>query len=219
MRKRALISVAAFVLGSGGVLAQPAPGPAPAPVAPAKPLSLTAEVPVPVNVKPKAGAPLFADLTLGGVPFTLGVSTLADVERTFGGLAEQTATARSICLAGTTMAGPSVFWFVSDTAAGGEAQVLTTIAVTPLGPEGAGTCTPAPAALGSVEAAVPTLFAKLGDVRTALGTATPGPVGHVHYAVSLAPADGAGAHRVQTLVYTAARGRVVGVAFSEKPAG
>lgn len=153
------------------------------------------------------------------MPFTLGVSTLADVERTFGGSAEQTASARSICLAGATAAGPSVFWFVSDARTGGEAQALTTIAITPVGPEGAGTCAPAPASLVGVEAGVPTLFAKLGDVRAALGTATPGPVGHVHYAAAIVPADAAGAQRIQTLVYTAARGRVVGVAFSEMPAG
>ena len=167
-----------------------------------------------------AGAkPLFGEITAGGLAWTLGESTLADVARAFGGQLDQGPAgggdAAWLCFAGLAAGRPAIFWFVSDAAGGGPDQVLTRIAAEPQGPDGAGTCAPAPAGLAGIEAALPGPGAKLAELRKALGEATPGPSGHVHYAA--AATDASGGAVVQTAIYTGKGGQVAGLALGQAP--
>lgn len=219
MAMRTLMA-AGLLMAAGTAMAQApatpaAPAGSAAPVA-AKPLS-PASIPTPVKVAPAEQAALFTTITAGGLPVTLERTTLADVAAAFGGTVSEGGTGAArvswLCYAGTVPAGASVFWFVSSAAAEGGAQPVTTVAVEPQGAGGPGTCPPAPEALTGIDAGIPGPGTPLADLRKALGVATPGPVGHVHYAVVF-PAEAAGARTQQTVVYTGARGKVTGLALS-----
>ncbi|MBP7002011.1 hypothetical protein [Amaricoccus sp.] len=188
-----------------GAVAKPAPAPerlTPADAVPQLPPAAAAP-----------GAPLFAGIRAGGMDWTLGESTLAEVARAFGGKLDQGgpegAPAAWLCFAGAAGGRPAIFWFIADGAT--DAQPLTRIAVEPQDERGAGTCPPAPAALDGVEAGIPGPGARLAELRASLGEAKPGPRGHVHYAVGVP--DAAGGAKAQTAIYTGAGGRVVGLAL------
>lgn len=187
----------------------------------AEPVRLTPADSVPhlARVAAAGAKPLFGAITAGGLAWTLGESTLADVARAFGGQLDQGPAgggdAAWLCFAGLAAGRPAIFWFVSDAAGGGPHQVLTRIAAEPQGPDGAGTCAPAPAGLAGIEAALPGPGAKLAELRKALGEATPGPSGHVHYAA--AATDASGGAVVQTAIYTGKGGQVAGLALGQAP--
>lgn len=187
----------------------------------AEPVRLTPAESVPhlARVAAAEGAPLFGEITAGDLAWTLGESTLADVARAFGGQLDQgpagAGEAAWLCFAGLAAGRPAIFWFISDAATGGPDQVLTRIAAEPQGPDEAGTCAPAPAGLVGIEAALPGPGAKLAELRKALGEATPGPSGHVHYASTAT--DAAGGAVVQTAIYTGKGGQVAGLALSQAP--
>ncbi len=185
------------------------PAPAPARLTPADAIPALAPAAAP------AGEPLFAAIAAGGASWTLGESTLADVARAFGGKPDEGgpegAPAAWLCFAGTAAGRPSIFWFVSDGDA--EAQPLTRIAVEPQDDRGAGPCMPAPPALDGIDAGTPGPGARLADLRGALGDATPGPRGHVHYSVSIATPNGGAA--AQTAIYSAAAGKVAGLSLGQ----
>lgn len=197
----------------GGRLGQPRAAAEPARLTPAD------SVPHLATVAAAEGKPLFGEIMAGDLAWNLGESTLADVARAFGGQLDQGGAAGGeaawLCFAGMAAGRPAIFWFVSDAAAGGPDQVLTGIAVEPQGPHGAGTCAPAPPNLAGIEAGLPGPGAKLAELRKALGEATPGPAGHVHYAAAFAGA--AGGTTVQTAIYTGKGGQVAGLALSQTP--
>ncbi len=196
--------------------ATPAAKPEPAP----KPLSPFASVPTVPNPKPGEGPALFTTIAAGGETITLGETTLAAIAAAFGGAVSEGGTegarAHWLCYAGASAAGPAVFWFISDAATGGPDQTLTGVAVEPQGSGGAGTCEAAPEALTAIDAGLPGPGTRLADLRAALGTATPGPVGHVHYA-AIVPATAGERPTRQTAVYTGAGGRVTGLALASAP--
>ncbi len=187
------------------------------PVVAPKPLSPFVSVPTVPNPKPSEGPALFTTISAGGETITLAETTLAAIAAAFGGAVSEGgaegARAHWLCYAGTSAAGPAVFWFVSDAATGGPDQMVTSVAVEPQGNGGAGTCAAAPDALTAIDAGLPGPGTRLADLRAALGTATPGPVGHVHYAAVFPAVGGDGSTR-QTVVYTGAAGRVTGLALS-----
>lgn len=189
-------------------------------IALAEPLNPDHAIPSADQKTPFGTEPLFKTVTAGGIAITLEDTTLADIEKAFGGKILDAGDAGDssywLCYTGTSSAGPSVFWFVADGEMGGSDHALGTVAVEPLAKgHTAEGCAAAPASLTSIELDIPGVGAKTDDVTAKLGSAKPNKSGHFQYASSFPDAKLKDFTVTQSVVYSETGGTITGVAVSQ----
>lgn len=188
----------------------------------AKPLNPDRAIPSLGDIKSPLAGPLFKQVKAGPLEIKLEETTLADVEKAFGGTMRDEGDAGEssywLCYAGPDAGGsPSIFWFVSGEMGGSDHGILSVaVQPNPQGkvPEG---CAGAPASLTGIELDTPGVGAPLSDVAAKFGAAKPDRHGHLGFAASYPPPspDLKDATVTQTLTYTAGNGKITGVAVTQ----
>ncbi|MER8763572.1 MULTISPECIES: hypothetical protein [unclassified Mesorhizobium] len=188
----------------------------------AKPLNPDRAIPSLGDINSPLASPLFKQVKAGPLEIKLEETTLADVEKAFGGAMHDEGDAGDsrhwLCYAGPDAGGsPSIFWFVSGEMGGSDYGVLSVaLQPNPEGkvPEG---CAGAPASLTAIELDTPGVGAPLSDVAAKFGAAKPDRYGHFGFAASYPASspDQKDATVTQTLTYTAGNGRITGVAVTQ----
>lgn len=203
----ALATITFFALGAAGT-------------ASAEPLNPGKAIPSAGEIQSPTAAALFGGVKAGSLDITLETSTLADVEKAFGGKIHDRGDAGDsaywLCYAGPDTAGaPTLYWFVSGEMGGSDHGILTAAQEPNPGgkvPEG---CAPAPAGLAAIDFGIPGAGQTAGDVEAKFGKAHSDHHGNLSYAASYPSAELKDFVVTQSLVYTIKDAKVVGVAVSQ----
>lgn len=189
-------------------------------VADAQSLYPNSSIPSIARITSTRSTALFNQIAAGPLSIAFEKTTLADIQKNFGGTVQHEGDAGDstywLCYAGPNTQGkPTIFWFDSGEMGGRDHAVLrVAMEPNPIGklPQN---CAVAPQTLTAVDFGIPGVGASIADVATHFGAAKPDLHGHIEFAAEYPSIAPKGFTVTQTLVYTMQNEIVTGVAVTQ----